>query len=79
MESDKTCLLVIIGADEDDRKEPVAFIDGFRESKESWLSLLRDLQKRGLIQGPVATIGDGALGFCGALEEVYPKTKVQRC
>ncbi len=79
MESDKTCLLVIVGADKDGRKEPVAFIDGFRESKESWLSLPRDLQKRGLKQGPVATVGDGALGFWGALEEVYPKTKVQRC
>ena len=79
MESDKTCMLVIIGADEYGKKELVALIDGFRESKASWLSLLRDLQSRGLHVAPRLAVGDGSLGFWGALEEIFPTTEHQRC
>lgn len=79
MEDDKSCVLVIIGADSAGKKELVALVDGYRESKESWLSLLRHLKKRGLQQSPCCAIGDGALGFWGALQEIYPDTKQQRC
>lgn len=79
MEDDKSCVLVIVGADEGGKKELVALIDGYRESKESWLSLLRDLKQRGLAQSPRCAVGDGALGFWGALQEIYPDTKQQRC
>ena len=79
MEDDKRCVLVIIGVDENGKKELVSINDGFRESKESWLDLLRDLKERGLKNGPKLGIGDGALGFWGALQEVFPETKKQRC
>lgn len=79
MESEKSCMLVIIGADEFGNKELVAMTDGFRESKESWKSLLLDLKSRGLNYSPHLAVGDGALGFWGALNEVYPTTKHQRC
>lgn len=79
MESDKTCLLVIVGADEHGNKELVAIEDGFRESKESWSALLRDLKARGLKAGPQLAVGDGALGFWGAVAEIFPETKTQRC
>jgi len=79
MESEKTCLLVIIGADKEGKKELVGLIDGFRESKQSWLELLNQLKQRGLTVGPELAIGDGALGFWGALQEVYPYTQPQRC
>ena len=76
---EKQCLLVIIGVTEAGRKELVAIEDGFRESELSWLSVLRDLNKRGLTKGPSLAIGDGALGFWKALEQVYPDTQWQRC
>ncbi len=79
MEHEKTCLLVIVGADEEGRKQLIGLTDGFRESKESWRSLLLDLKNRGLEQGACLAIGDGALGFWGAVSEVYPKTEHQRC
>lgn len=79
MESDKSCMLVIVGADEHGNKELVALIDGFRESKDSWKNLLLDLKSRGLNYAPHLSVGDGALGFWGALSEVYPSTKHQRC
>ena len=79
MESEKTCMLVIVGADESGKKELVAMVDGFRESKESWLGLLQNLQQRGLTQAPRVAVGDGALGFWGALTEVFPATQHQRC
>jgi putative transposase len=79
MGTEKSCILVIIGANEDGKKELVGLVDGFRESKESWLSLLRDIQSRGLSIGPKLSIGDGSLGFWGALAEVYTKTQWQRC
>ena len=79
MESEKTCMLVIIGADENGKKELVAIEDGYRESKESWKNLLIDLKERGLKEAPKLAIGDGALGFWGAMNELFPKTVHQRC
>jgi len=75
----RLCLLVIIGVRCDGRKELVALADGFRESKASWLDVLRNLQARGLTEGPRLAIGDGALGFWAALDEVYAETRHQRC
>ncbi len=79
MESEKNCMLVIVGADSNGKKELVALNDGFRESKESWRNLLLDLKDRGLSFTPKIAIGDGALGFWGALREVFPDTIHQRC
>jgi len=78
-ETDKQCLLVIIGVKPDGTKERVAIGDGIRESRESWRDLLLDLIERGLKTGPLLAIGDGAMGFWAALNEVYPKTRHQRC
>ena len=78
LEHDRLACLVIIGVRPDGRKEVVALEDGYRESKESWTSVLRDLKRRGL-PAPVLAIADGALGFWAALREVYPATKEQRC
>ena len=78
-EEEKNCMLVVVGADEHGQKEIVAINDGFRESKESWRDLLLDLKERGLEIAPSLATGDGALGFWGALTEVYPQTKHQRC
>jgi transposase-like protein len=75
----KLCLLVIIGVTADGTKEWVAINDGLRESTESWLDVLRDLKARGLEAGPRLAIGDGALGFWKALDQVYPETVHQRC
>jgi transposase-like protein len=75
----RQCLLVIIGVRLDGTKELVAIGDGLRESKASWLELLRDLKARGLEIGPRLAVGDGALGFWGALDEIYPETRRQRC
>jgi len=79
LEPDRPCMLVIIGTAENGTKELVAVYDGHRESKESWLEVLRDLKRRGLKKGPELAVGDGALGFWGALEEVFPETRHQRC
>ena len=78
-EDPKLCLLVIIGVTADGTKEWVAIADGLRESTESWLDVLRDLKERGLKGGPRLAVGDGALGFWSALEQVYPETAHQRC
>ncbi|WP_454752910.1 IS256 family transposase [Cupriavidus necator] len=77
--SDGQCLLVIIGVTPDGRKERVAIGDGYRESKASWVEVLLDLKSRGLQAGPLAAVGDGAMGFWAALEEVFPATRAQRC
>ena len=74
----KLCLLVLIGVRADGRKELVALTDGYREATESWADLLRDAKRRGM-RAPVLAIGDGALGFWGALREVFPDTREQRC
>jgi len=78
LEEHKLCLLVMIGVRADGRKELVALADGYRESVESWADLLRDCARRGM-RAPVLAIGDGALGFWGALREVFPQARTQRC
>jgi transposase-like protein len=78
LEEHKLCLLVMIGVRADGRKELVALTDGYRESAESWADLLRDCKRRGM-RAPVLAVGDGALGFWGALREVFPQAKEQRC
>lgn len=79
LEEDRVCLLVLMGATPDGKKELIAVQDGYRESEQSWLELLLDLKSRGLVYPPQLAIGDGALGFWKALEKVFPKTKQQRC
>jgi transposase-like protein len=78
LDETKLCLLVLIGVRADGRKELVALTDGYREATESWADLLRDCRRRGM-RAPVLAIGDGALGFWGALREVFPETREQRC
>jgi len=78
LEEHKLCLLVMIGVRADGRKELIALADGYRESTESWADLLRDCARRGM-RAPVLAAGDGALGFWGALREVFPETREQRC
>ena len=78
LEEHKLCLLVMIGVRADGRKELIALADGYRESTGSWADLLRDCSRRGM-RAPVLAAGDGALGFWGALREVFPGTKEQRC
>jgi putative transposase len=72
-------LLVIIGATPEGKKELVGLADGLRESAHSWRELLLDLKRRGLSIGPQLAVGDGALGFWKALDEVWPNTRAQRC
>lgn len=76
---DRQCILVLIGATKDGRKELLAVQDGYRESEQSWHELLVDLKKRGLVIAPKLAVGDGALGFWAALRKVYPDTREQRC
>jgi transposase-like protein len=78
LEEHKLCLLVMMGVRADGRKELIALADGYRESAESWADLLRDCARRGM-RAPVLAAGDGALGFWGALREVFPATREQRC
>jgi len=79
LDTERQCLLVIIGARPDGTKELVAIDDGFRESADSWRSLLRALKQRGLPHGPAVATGDGALGFWVALAEEFPQTRPQLC
>jgi len=79
LEEDRPCLLVIIGALSDGSKEIVGIYDGLRESKISWSEALSDLKRREMSLAPSLAIGDGALGFWAALEEVFPETRTQRC
>ena len=78
LDTDKICLLVMIGVRTDGHKELIALSDGFRESSESWADLLRDCKRRGM-RAPVLAVGDGALGFWKAVRDVFPDTKEQRC
>ena len=78
LEDERLAALVIIGARPDGTKEVIALEDGYRESTESWLALLRDLKARGL-RAPVVAVGDGALGFWSALREVLPEAREARC
>ena len=79
MEDEKQCILVLIGATPEGRKDLIGFQAGFRESAQSWRELLADLKARGLTVPPDLAVGDGALGFWKALEEVFPQTRHQRC
>lgn len=79
MEDEKQCMLVIVGADSEGQKELVALVDGYRESKQSWQDVLMQLKSQGLYHAPQIVVGDGALGFWGALNEVFSATKQQRC
>ena len=77
-EDKQLACLVLVGVLPDGTKEVIALQDGYRESTDSWLSLLRDLKRRGM-PAPRLAIGDGALGFWAALRQVYSGTKEQRC
>ncbi len=79
LEEDRQCILVVIGATAEGKKELIAVQDGFRESEQSWKELLLDLKARGLTQGPELAVGDGALGFWKALPQVFSMTREQRC
>ena len=79
LEEDRQCILVVIGATEDGKKELIAVHDGYRESEQSWREVLLDLKARGLTHSPELATGDGALGFWKALGQVWPKTRWQRC
>ena len=79
MDEANHCVLVVIGATKDGKKELLAIQDGYRESEQSWKELLLDLKKRGLVIDPRLAVGDGALGFWKALPEVFGTTRVQRC
>ena len=79
MEDNAECMLVLIGATPEGRKELIGFQVGLRESAQSWRELLAGLKGRGLAIGPELATGDGALGFWKALEEVFPATRQQRC
>jgi transposase-like protein len=78
LEEERLCTLVLMGARADGTKEVIAVEDGYRESAESWATLLRGLKKRGM-RAPVVGIGDGALGFWAAVRDVFPETREQRC
>ena len=79
MEPQAECMLVLIGATPEGKKELVGFQVGMRESAQSWRELLVDLKARGLAIAPELATGDGALGFWKALDEVSPTTRHQRC
>ena len=79
LDEERSCILVIMGADEHGTKELVAVSDGYRESTTSWREVLLDLRRRGLSVGPRLATADGALGFWAALREVYPGTEEQTC
>jgi transposase-like protein len=79
LEDDAQCILVIIGATPEGKKELIGFTDGTRESAHDWRTLLLDLKRRGLAIAPELAVADGALGFWKALGEVWPKTREQRC
>jgi len=79
LEEDRQCILVLMGATADGRKELIAITDGYRESEQSWKALLLDVKARGLTIDPKLATGDGALGFWKAIGQVYPTTREQRC
>ncbi len=78
LEEDRLCTLVMIGVRPDGTKELIAVEDGYRESTESWATLLRGLKRRGM-RAPAVAVGDGALGFWAAVRDVWPETREQRC
>ncbi len=79
MEDNAECMLVIIGATPEGKKELLGFQVGIRESAQSWRELLVDIKNRGLSAAPEIAVGDGAMGFWKSLGEIFPSTKHQRC
>src|SRR3712207_4398168 len=79
MEEQAECMLVLIGATPEGKKELVGFQVGVRESAQSWRELLIEVKRRGLTIAPEIAVGDWALGFWTALDEVFPGTRHQRC
>jgi transposase-like protein len=79
LEDEKQCILVIIGATPEGKKELIGFTDGARESAHDWRELLLGLKRRGLTKAPELAVADGGLGFWKALGEVWPTTREQRC
>ena len=79
LSDDRPCLLVLMGATKDGRKELIAMLDGQRESEASWTQLLLDLKNRGMTIAPKLASGDGSLGFWLAMSKVFPETRHQRC
>ena len=79
LEDEKQCILVLIGATPEGKKELIGFTDGARESAQDWRELLLDLKRRGLATVPKLAVADGGLGFWKALGEVWPTTREQRC
>jgi len=79
LDNERQCILVIIGVTVDGQKEIIAVADGFRESKESWASVIREVKRLGLTTAPKLAIGDGSLGFWAALQEEFPETNHQLC
>jgi len=75
----RQCILVMIGATPEGKKEVLAITDGYRESCQSWRELMLDLRRRGLTDPPRLAVGDGSLGFWKALDELWPTTLPQRC
>ena len=78
-DNNRQCILVLMGATAEGRKELITITDGYRESADSWRELLLDAKQRGLTTSPKVATGDGALGFWAALREIYPQTREQRC
>ena len=79
LEEDRQCILVLMGATAEGKKELIAVVDGYRESEQSWRQLLLDGKQHGLAVDPKLAIGDGALGFWKAVRQVYPTIREQRC
>jgi len=79
LEESKQCILVLMGATADGKKQLIAVEDGHRESEQSWMSMLLDLKSRGLTIDPKLAIADGALGFWAAMRKVWTNTREQRC
>jgi len=79
MDDSAACMLVIIGATPEGKKDLIGFQVGVRESAQSWRELLVDLKARGLVVAPEIAVGDGALGFWKAIDEIFPATRHQRC
>jgi len=79
LEEDRQCILVLMGATAEGKKELIAVADGHRESEQSWYTLLLDCKQRGLTVDPKLATADGALGFWKALPQVWPSTRAQRC
>ena len=75
----RQCILVLMGATTDGKKELLAIIDGYRESEQSWREVLLDVRRRGLVIDPALAIADGALGFWAAARKIWPGTREQRC